>query len=541
MSGQASAPTISGRCDYGRLDTAIPPDSILRMPTLRAIDKALGSITADAIIIGIGKGKTRPLMTPGAQALDELLGGKIPDALKVLSATGAEGEVTRIAMLGAGPFPVVAAVGLGTPDEAGRYSTESIRRAAGSAVRALSGRRNVLNALAHDPSASGGDIERIRAAGEGALLGAYRYLTYKSETPSAGNRPPARVDLLVPDTKDAGVKAELRRIEAVATAVTLTRDLVNAPPNDLYPAEFARRAEVAGKAAGLRIEILNEKSLAKGRYGGVLAVGSGSDRKPRLVRMHYTPSGSARCKIALVGKGITFDSGGISIKPAAKMDEMKSDMAGAAAMVATACMVAQLALPVELIATIPMAENLPSGTAYRPADVITFRNGKTAEITNTDAEGRVVLADAIARACEDEPDWLIETSTLTGAASVALGNRTAGVMGSDILRGRVIAASERTGEAMWPMPLPPELRKGLDSSVADLINANMNRLGGMLVGGHFLSEFVTEGTEWAHIDIAGPAFNSGSAWGYNPKGGTGVPIRTLLTVIEDLISTAADA
>jgi leucyl aminopeptidase len=511
------------------------------MPTLRAIDKALGSITADAIIIGIGKGKTRPLMTPGAQALDELLGGKIPDALKVLSATGAEGEVTRIAMLGAGPFPVVAAVGLGTPDEAGRYSTESIRRAAGSAVRALSGRRNVLNALAHDPSASGGDIERIRAAGEGALLGAYRYLTYKSETPSAGNTPPARVDLLVPDAKDASVKAELRRIEAVATAVTLTRDLVNAPPNDLYPAEFARRAEVAGKAAGLRIEILNEKSLAKGRYGGVLAVGSGSDRKPRLVRMHYTPSGSARCKIALVGKGITFDSGGISIKPAAKMDEMKSDMAGAAAMVATACMVAQLALPVELIATIPMAENLPSGTAYRPADVITFRNGKTAEITNTDAEGRVVLADAIARACEDEPDWLIETSTLTGAASVALGNRTAGVMGSDILRGRVIAASERTGEAMWPMPLPPELRKGLDSSVADLINANMNRLGGMLVGGHFLSEFVTEGTEWAHIDIAGPAFNSGSAWGYNPKGGTGVPIRTLLTVIEDLISTAADA
>nr|MBA3369638.1 leucyl aminopeptidase [Geodermatophilaceae bacterium] len=279
--------------------------------------------------------------------------------------------------------------------------------------------------------------------------------------------------------------------------------------------------------------------LAKGRYGGVLAVGSGSDRKPRLVRMHYTPAGRAVCKIAIVGKGITFDSGGISIKPAAKMDEMKSDMAGAAAMVATACLIAELGLPVELIATIPMAENLPSGTAYRPADVITFRNGKTAEITNTDAEGRVVLADAIARACEDEPDWLIETSTLTGAARIALGARTAGVMGSDDLRGRVIAASERSGEAMWAMPMPPELRKGLDSSVADLINANTDRLGGMLVGGHFLSEFVSEGTEWAHIDIAGPAFNSGSAWGYNPKGGTGVPIRTLLTTIEGLIANAA--
>ncbi|MDQ3735141.1 MAG: leucyl aminopeptidase, partial [Actinomycetota bacterium] len=406
------------------------------MPTLRAIDKALDSVTADAVIIGIGKGKTRPLLTPGAQAIDELLGGALPEALKVLSASGAEGEVTRIATLGAGRFPVVAAVGLGEPDEGGTYSAESIRRAAGSAVRGLHGRRTVLNALAHE-----GGFEHVRAAGEGAVLGTYRYLTYKSEVPPARTSPPGRIDLLVPDAKDPAVKAELRRIEAIGNAVTLTRDLVNAPPNDLFPAEFARRAEDAGKALGLKIEILNEKALAKGGYGGVLAVGSGSERKPRLVRMHYTPTGAAVCKIALVGKGITFDSGGISIKPAAKMDEMKSDMAGAAAMVATACLVAELGLPVELIATIPMAENLPSGTAYRPADVITFRNGKTAEITNTDAEGRVVLADAIARACEDGPDWLIETSTLTGAASVALGNRTAGVMGSDDLRSRVIAAS----------------------------------------------------------------------------------------------------
>ncbi|MBA3280230.1 MAG: leucyl aminopeptidase [Geodermatophilaceae bacterium] len=508
------------------------------MPTLHVIDKALASLTADAIIVGIGKGKTRPLLTPGAQAVDDVLDGKLPEALKVLSASGSEGEVTRIATLGAGPFPVVAAVGLGAPDEGGRYSAESIRRAAGSAVRTLRGRRNVLNALAYEADATEGSLDRIRAAGEGALLGSYRYLAYKSKTPPARDTPAQRVDLLVANAKDPALKAELRRIQAVFTAVTFTRDLVNAPPNDLYPAEFARRAEVAGKAAGLRIEILNEKALAKGRYGGVLAVGSGSDRKPRLVRMHYKPTVRAICKIAIVGKGITFDSGGISIKPAAKMDEMKSDMAGAAAMVATACLIAELGLPVELIATIPMAENLPSGTAYRPADVITFRNGKTAEITNTDAEGRVVLADAIARACEDAPDWLIETSTLTGAARIALGARTAGVMGSDDLRGRVIAASERSGEAMWAMPMPPELRKGLNSSVADLINANTDRLGGMLVGGHFLSEFVSEGTEWAHIDIAGPAFNSGSAWGYNPKGGTGVPIRTLLATIEDLITDA---
>ncbi|MCW2697694.1 MAG: Leucyl aminopeptidase, partial [Modestobacter sp.] len=240
--------------------------------------------------------------------------------------------------------------------------------------------------------------------------------------------------------------------------------------------------------------------------------------------------------IALVGKGITFDSGGISIKPAAKMEDMKSDMAGAAAVIATVCLVAELGLPVDVTATVPMAENLPSGTAYRPADVVTFRNGKKAEITNTDAEGRVVLADAIARAVEDSPTHLLETSTLTGAQLVALGARTSGVMGSDDLRDTVVAASRRSGEPMWGMPLPPELRRGLDSPVADFVNANADRMGGMLVGAHFLAEFVPAGLPWAHIDVAGPAYNTGGPWGYTPKGGTGVPVRTLLATIEDLIA-----
>jgi leucyl aminopeptidase len=217
------------------------------------------------------------------------------------------------------------------------------------------------------------------------------------------------------------------------------------------------------------------------------------------------------------------------------MEDMKSDMAGAAAVIATVCLVAQLGLPVEVVATVPIAENLPSGTAYRPADVITFRNGKKAEITNTDAEGRVVLADALARAAEDNPDVIIETSTLTGAQMVALGTRTAGVMGSDDLRDVVVAAGKRAGEGMWPMPLPTELRKGLDSPIADFVNSNADRMGGMLVGGHFLAEFVPDGLPWAHIDIAGPSYNTGSPWGYTPKGGTGVPVRTLLATIEALI------
>ncbi|MCW2705647.1 MAG: pepA, partial [Blastococcus sp.] len=300
-------------------------------------------------------------------------------------------------------------------------------------------------------------------------------------------------------------------------------------------AELAARGAAAGEKLGLSAEILDEGALAAGGYGGILAVGSGSVRKPRLLRLTYAGPG-ARKKIALVGKGITFDSGGISIKPAANMENMKSDMAGAAAVIATVCLVAQLRLPVEVTATVPIAENLPSGTAYRPADIVTFRNGKKAEITNTDAEGRVVLADAIARAAEDRPDVLLETSTLTGAQQVALGNRTAGVMGTEDLRNAVVAAGTRAGEGMWPMPLPAELRRGLDSPIADFVNATTDRMGGMLVGGHFLAEFVPDGLPWAHIDIAGPSYNTGAAWGYNPKGGTGVPVRTLLATIEALIA-----
>jgi leucyl aminopeptidase len=211
-------------------------------------------------------------------------------------------------------------------------------------------------------------------------------------------------------------------------------------------------------------------------------------------------------------------------------------MAGAAAVIATICLVAELGLPVDVVATVPMAENLPSGSAYRPADVVTFRNGKKSEITNTDAEGRVILADALARAAEDKPDYLLETSTLTGAQIVALGGRTAGVMGTDDLRDRVVAAGKRVGEGMWPMPLPPELRKGMESPVADFVNSTADRMGGMLVGGHFLAEFVPDGLPWAHIDIAGPSYHTGAPWGYTVKGGTGVPVRTLLATIEALVA-----
>ncbi|SFO27376.1 leucyl aminopeptidase [Geodermatophilus obscurus] len=500
-------------------------------PTITATDRPLEKTPADAVVVGIGKGATGPLPTPGAEAVDRLLGGRLLPALAALGARGSEDEVTRVASLGQGPFPVVAAVGLGAPGPTGGYSAEAVRRAAGAASRALTGRSSVVTLLA----AVGGapDAERLHAVGEGALLGAYEFTAYRSDLPADRPTPPREFTVVVPDAGAA--KAPLTRVRAVAEAVTLVRDLVNTPPNDLYPAELAARGAAAGKAAGLSVEVLGEAELAAGGYGGVLAVGGGSARGPRLLRLTYNGK-KAQKRIALVGKGITFDSGGLSIKPAANMHHMTSDMAGAAAVIATVCLVARLGLPVEVTATVPIAENLPSGTAYRPADVVTFRNGKKAEITNTDAEGRVVLADAIARAAEDSPDVLLETSTLTGAQLVALGSRTAGVMGSDDLRDAVVAASRRSGEPMWPMPMPEELRRGIDSPIADFVNANADRMGGMLVGAHFLAEFVPAGLPWAHIDIAGPSYNTGAPWGYTPKGGTGVPVRTLLATIEGLVA-----
>jgi leucyl aminopeptidase len=327
--------------------------------------------------------------------------------------------------------------------------------------------------------------------------------------------------------------ATLADAAMAARAVCAARDLINTPPNDLYPAEFARRAATMAEAVGVEIEVLDESELATAGYGGILGVGTGSSRPPRLVRLRHTHPDATK-HVALVGKGITFDTGGISIKPAANMDHMTSDMSGAACVIATVCLAAEQNLPVNVTATVPMAENMPSGTAYRPGDVLTMYGGKTVEVLNTDAEGRLILGDAIVRACEDGPDYLVETSTLTGAQTVALGARTAGVMGSETLRDRVTEAAGAVGEGAWAMPLPEELRGDLDSRIADIANVTGHRFGGMLVAGLFLREFVADGVPWAHIDIAGPAFNTGGPHGYTPKGGTGLPVRTLAAVLADV-------
>jgi leucyl aminopeptidase len=251
---------------------------------------------------------------------------------------------------------------------------------------------------------------------------------------------------------------------------------------------------------------------------------------PRLVKVAYTPS-RPKAKIALVGKGITFDSGGISIKPSNAMETMKSDMAGAATVLHTVLAAARLGVPVAVTAWCCLAENMPSGTAQRPSDVITIHGGKTVEVLNTDAEGRLVLADGLVAAIEEKPDVVVDVATLTGAQIVALGDRVAGVMGTDDVRGEVVASAGAAGEQAWAMPLPDELKAGLSSKVADLANVAADRAGGMLTAGIFLKDFVGD-TPWAHVDIAGPSFNERTEHGYTPKGGTGYGVRTLLTFVE---------
>ena len=289
--------------------------------------------------------------------------------------------------------------------------------------------------------------------------------------------------------------------------------------------------------------MLDEKKLARGGYGGIVGVGQGSSRPPRLVRLEYAPAG-ATAHVAYVGKGITFDSGGLSIKPAAGMEAMKSDMSGAAAVLHTVVAAARLGLKVRVTGWLALAENMPSGTAQRPSDVITIRGGKTVEVLNTDAEGRLVLADALVDASAAGPDLIVDVATLTGAQMVALGNRTSAIMANDDdLRTRVHTVSQAAGEQFWPMPLPAELRSSMDSAVADIANIG-DRFGGMLVAGLFLAEFVGDGPDggkipWAHLDIAGPAFNTGKPFGYTPVGGTGVAVRTLLALAEDVAASGA--
>ncbi|MGN9762223.1 leucyl aminopeptidase [Streptomyces sp. SD31] len=507
------------------------------MTALTLSTAAAPGLRADAIVIGVAKGAASTsgalVVAPGAEAVDKAYDGRLAGVLETLGASGAEGEVTKLPAPAGFKAPLVVAVGLGAePEDAkdGAYDSEALRKAAGVAARALAGSKKAAFAL---PLGDAGDVG---AVAEGVLLGAYAFDAYKGNGRDAqdkknGKAPLAEAALLGAKPRDKAHKAAIERATAVSEELNRARDLVNTPPNDLTPESFAAIATAAAKEHGIKVQVLDEKALTKGGYGGILGVGSGSAAGPRLVKLTYTSSKAAK-HLAFVGKGITYDSGGISLKPAGHNETMKCDMSGAAAVFAAVVAAARLGLEVNVTGWLALAENMPSGSAVRPGDVLRMYSGKTVEVLNTDAEGRLVLADALWAASQEKPDAIVDVATLTGAMVLALGNRTFGVMANDdAFRSAVVEAAEEVGEPSWPMPLPEHLRKGMDSPTADIANMG-ERMGSGLVAGLFLREFVGEGVTWAHLDIAGPAFNEGGPFGYTPKGGTGSAVRTLVRLAE---------
>jgi leucyl aminopeptidase len=486
------------------------------MTTVTLTQTEPAQLSVDVLAVPVTATPAGPV--PIGRSLPNELIRRLAEQSRALGITGELDEVVRVPTGDGMRATVVALVGLGDVTEP---DAEALRRAAGTVTRTVTGVGSIGLAFPAD------DVAQVAAVAEGALLGSYAFTRYRDLDAPA--RPVDRVEVVTPLAKDRAARHVVERAEVLARAVRATRDLVNMAPADLSPAVFADTARTAAKGTKVKVTVLDEKALADGGYGGLVAVGQGSTRPPRLVRLGYAPVRAKR-SVALVGKGITFDSGGLSIKSAKGMENMKSDMAGAAAVLHTVLAAATLGLPVKVTGWLCLAENMPSGTAQRPSDVITQRNGTTVEVLNTDAEGRLVLADGLAAAIEEKPDVVVDIATLTGAQVVALGTRVSAVMGTDAVRDQVVDAAATSGESFWPMPLPGELRAGLKSPVADIANSG-DRNGGMLTAGIFLREF-TGDTPWAHLDIAGPSFNEGKPWGYTPAGGTGVGVRTLLALLE---------
>ncbi len=446
--------------------------------------------------------------------------GDVSGLLARESAKGDPGEIVSVPVLGDATLERVLLVGIGDGSPA------AMRKAGAALARRAKG----SEALAADLSGvTGLDAEALRSFAEAALLASYGY-TRKAAAPPRTLR---RICFVV-RTATPALTQSVERATVTARATAAARDLVNAPSLGKTPAWLADQA--TRLLAGLDVRVRDERELAAGGFGGIVAVGMGSQRPPRLVEARYSGAGSTR-HVVLVGKGITFDSGGLSLKPNDGMITMKTDMGGAAAVLATLRAVADLRLPITVTALAALAENMPSGAAQRPGDVLTQYGGRTVEVLNTDAEGRLVLADAIAYAdAELDPDVIVDVATLTGAMPVALGRRTAGMFCSDdALAGQLTAASAASGDALWRMPLVEDYRRALDSPTADLRNIGDPRLklgGGSITAALFLREFAG-GRAWAHLDIAGPG-RSDSDDDELTKGGTGYGVRLLVRWLEDV-------
>lgn len=449
---------------------------------------------------------------PGAQWAADQLGDWLDAHFDSVEFDGKAGQTTSVPGAGAIPFGSVLFIGLGDEVDA-----EGLRRAAGMLGRAAGRAKTVVTTL-HAVDVEGA-AEYVSL---GFLLGQYRFEKYRSESK------PSSTESLSLAGADGTATAHVARGVAIARGTTLARDLVNEPPIGKPPVEMARIAEsLASDGSPLQVKVYDENESRDERFGGLLGVAAGATNPPRMVVFSYEPD-DAVAFVAFVGKGIVFDSGGLSLKPPAAMETMKTDMSGAAAVFGAMQAIAELGLPVRVMGIAPITENMPSGSATRPGDVLTIRNGKTIEVLNTDAEGRLVLADGLSLAAEAEPDLIVDVATLTGACNIALGGKIAGLFANDDdAASRVEAAAKRAGEDVWRLPMPSEYRKLIDSPIADMKNTG-GRYGGAITAALLLKEFVGE-IPWVHLDIAGPA-RASDAENYVTKGGTGFGVRTLVEI-----------
>jgi len=482
-------------------------------PSFSVATTSADRVVADLLAVPIGKGAD---LGPGADAVDAALNGGLAAFLAEAGFDGKVGETLAVPTGGRLKAKAALLVGIGDPAE---LSLDDVRRAAAAVARRAGKVTSVATTLATAGTLAVADA--AQAVAEGLVLGGYQYLEYKGDaTPSKLKR------VIVLAAGGAPVKAAVERGALVGDAVSWARDMVNTPSKEKSPVEMVAAAKKLLRGTGVTVQVLDVKQLQAERMGGVLGVGQGSQQAPRFLKMTYAPTGVRGKPLAFVGKGVVFDSGGLSLKTAGGMETMKTDMSGGAAVIAAMSALGALGVKTRVTGYVPLVENMPSGTAIRPGDVLKIRNGKTVEVLNTDAEGRLILADALSLASEENPAAVIDLATLTGACMVALGDKIAGLMGNDDdWAEQVRAAADRAGEPVWPLPLPTDYRKQLESEVADMKNIG-GSYGGALTAGLFLQEFV-DGAPWVHLDIAGPA-RAGADDGYLTKGGTGFGVRTLV-------------
>ena len=480
-------------------------------------DVSADTIKTDLLVLPL---QERNLETPALRSLDRRLRGKLSERIKKSKFTGAEGSSLVYDTAGVLPASHLLLAGLGKTND---VDSDTWRKAGGRAWREAStiGAEEIAFFFAPDKDPE----DAAGAVVEGALLASYRFNKYRSNTQSGATV--KNLTLFRPGLKRSpGLERTVRTAEQIIPGVFLARDLVNEPPSVTTARFLGEQTKLHCSGRGLSVEVWGKKKIEAMQLAGLLAVNRGSLEEPRFIKIHYQPAGKARKKVALIGKGITFDSGGLSLKPAKSMETMKLDMAGGAAVIGTMSRLAHLGPDVEVTGYIPATDNLPGGNAQKPGDVIRYLNGKTIEVLNTDAEGRLILADALALAAKQKPDYMINLATLTGACMVALGSGIAGIFSNDqTLADNVMRCARGAGEKLWQLPLVKEYREALKSSVADMKNV-AGPHGGAITAALILQEFV-DNVPWAHLDIAGPAFTEAD----NPicaKGGTGFGVRTLL-------------